>query len=61
MEYGCIGEKLAHSFSKEIHNALADYQYELKHPKVTTIDQSQHESEKEKKLKEQQQQRKEVL
>ena len=30
MEYGCIGEKLGHSFSKEIHNALADYQYELK-------------------------------
>jgi shikimate dehydrogenase len=30
MEYGCIGEKLAHSFSKEIHNALTDYQYELK-------------------------------
>ena len=30
MEYGCIGEKLGHSFSKEIHNSLADYQYELK-------------------------------
>lgn len=30
MEYGCIGEKLGHSFSKEIHNALTDYQYELK-------------------------------
>ena len=30
MDYGCIGEKLGHSFSKEIHNALADYQYELK-------------------------------
>ena len=30
MEYGCIGEKLGHSFSKEIHNALADYDYELK-------------------------------
>ena len=27
---GCIGKKLTHSFSKEIHNALADYQYELK-------------------------------
>ena len=26
-EYGCIGEKLKHSFSKEIHNALADYDY----------------------------------
>ena len=30
MEYGCIGEHLAHSFSKEIHNALADYDYRLK-------------------------------
>ena len=29
MEYGCIGEKLTHSFSKEIHNQLADYSYEL--------------------------------
>lgn len=30
MEYGCIGGKLGHSFSKEIHNALADYEYSLK-------------------------------
>lgn len=30
MEYGCIGEKLGHSFSKEIHNALTDYDYQLK-------------------------------
>lgn len=30
MEYGCIGEKLGHSFSKEIHNALASYEYSLK-------------------------------
>lgn len=29
MEYGCIGEKLAHSFSKEIHAQLFDYKYEL--------------------------------
>ncbi len=29
MEYGCIGEHLSHSFSKEIHNALANYKYEL--------------------------------
>ncbi|MBQ8371699.1 MAG: shikimate dehydrogenase [Clostridia bacterium] len=29
MEYGCIGEVLGHSFSKEIHNALASYNYEL--------------------------------
>ena len=26
-EYGCIGEKLKHSFSKEIHNSLASYDY----------------------------------
>lgn len=30
MEYGCIGEKLGHSFSKEIHTALAEYEYSLK-------------------------------
>ena len=30
MEYGCIGEVLRHSFSKEIHNALCDYDYILK-------------------------------
>ena len=29
MIYGCIGEKLSHSFSKEIHNKLFDYSYEL--------------------------------
>ena len=29
MKYGCIGEHLGHSFSKEIHNALASYEYEL--------------------------------
>lgn len=27
--YGCIGKKLTHSFSKEIHGRLADYQYDL--------------------------------
>lgn len=27
--YGCIGKTLAHSFSKEIHRRLADYNYEL--------------------------------
>ncbi|MBR3894970.1 MAG: shikimate dehydrogenase [Clostridia bacterium] len=27
--YGCIGKKLTHSFSKEIHAMLADYTYEL--------------------------------
>ena len=30
MEYGLIAEKLGHSFSKEIHAKLADYDYELK-------------------------------
>ncbi len=30
MEYGLIGEKLGHSFSKIIHSKLAGYEYELK-------------------------------
>lgn len=30
MEYGCIGEKLGHSFSQIIHNELCDYKYELR-------------------------------
>lgn len=29
MQYGCIGEKLTHSFSKDIHSRLFDYDYEL--------------------------------
>lgn len=29
MQYGCIAEHLGHSFSREIHGALADYSYEL--------------------------------
>lgn len=29
MEYGCIGEKLTHSFSREIHHRIAPYSYEL--------------------------------
>ena len=28
-KYGCIGKKLTHSFSKEIHARLVDYEYEL--------------------------------
>jgi shikimate dehydrogenase len=28
-KYGCIGKRLTHSFSKEIHARLADYAYEL--------------------------------
>ena len=30
MIYGCIGEHLRHSFSREIHEAIGDYAYELK-------------------------------
>ncbi len=30
MKYGLIGEKLGHSFSKVIHEAIADYEYEIK-------------------------------
>ena len=30
MKYGCIGRKLTHSFSREIHKELFDYEYELK-------------------------------
>ncbi len=30
MKYGLIGERLSHSFSKEIHEALADYTYEIR-------------------------------
>ncbi len=30
MLYGLIGEKLGHSYSKEIHAAIADYDYELR-------------------------------
>ena len=29
MKYGLIGEHLGHSFSKEIHESIADYKYEL--------------------------------
>ncbi len=30
MDYGLIGERLPHSFSKEIHEKIADYKYSLK-------------------------------
>ena len=30
MDYGLIGEKLGHSYSKEIHESIASYSYELK-------------------------------
>lgn len=29
MQYGCVGKQLKHSFSREIHKRLADYEYEL--------------------------------
>ena len=29
MKYGCIGEHLTHSFSKEIHSHIADYDYDI--------------------------------
>ena len=38
MKYGCIGEKLGHSFSKEIHSCLNDYSYELKELKPEELD-----------------------
>ena len=30
MKYGCIGERLGHSFSAVIHGLFAPYEYELK-------------------------------
>lgn len=38
MEYGCIGEHLTHSFSKEIHAQLQDYLYELKEIPMGALD-----------------------
>lgn len=38
MKYGCIGEHLKHSFSKEIHNALADYDYEIREVERGALD-----------------------
>lgn len=38
MEYGCIGEHLVHSFSKEIHGQLRDYLYELKEIPMGALD-----------------------
>lgn len=38
MKYGLIGEKLGHSFSKEIHQRLADYSYELKELSPTQLE-----------------------
>ena len=30
MKYGLIGERLGHSFSKEVHGMLSDYEYEIR-------------------------------
>ncbi len=38
MEYGCIGEKLTHSFSKEIHNLLFDYDYKIQEVPKSKLD-----------------------
>jgi shikimate dehydrogenase len=37
MQYGLIGERLVHSFSKEIHNNIADYPYELKELRMNEV------------------------
>lgn len=38
MKYGLIGEHLGHSFSKDIHNLIGDYQYELKEIEKENVD-----------------------
>ena len=38
MQYGCIGEHLTHSFSREIHAQLQDYLYELKEIPMGALD-----------------------
>ena len=38
MQYGCIGEHLVHSFSKEVHAQLRDYMYELKEVPAGALD-----------------------
>lgn len=38
MKYGLIGEKLGHSFSKPIHEKIADYTYEIKEIKKEELD-----------------------
>ena len=38
MEYGLIGEKLGHSYSKDIHNLIGEYKYELKEIPIDEID-----------------------
>ena len=38
MDYGLIGEKLPHSFSKEIHELIGDYKYSLKELKPDELE-----------------------
>ena len=38
MKYGCIGEHLGHSFSREIHSRLSDYKYELREVERDKLD-----------------------
>ena len=38
MKYGCIGEHLKHSFSKEIHSYIGDYEYEIKELEKDEVD-----------------------
>ena len=38
MKYGCIGEHLKHSFSKEIHEEIADYEYQIKEIESDNLD-----------------------
>lgn len=38
MQYGCIGEHLTHSFSKDIHGLLQGYLYELKEIPAGSLD-----------------------
>lgn len=38
MEYGLIGEKLGHSFSKIIHESISNYKYELKELSLEELD-----------------------
>ena len=39
MKYGLIGEKLGHSFSRDVHGMLADYEYELREIPKDELDQ----------------------
>lgn len=38
MKYGCIGEKLGHSFSREVHALIGDYEYVLHEVKREELD-----------------------